>query len=558
MQSKDTVDRLRSSLETQKSTIEIALQCGSIQILCAIQKQVEKPAQDFTRLASNTQAIQEDIKVLRGDALDLKNQIRQDTKVLQRDAVDIKALICHEADVLRAEIASLKRDKPLSTDLQDFLKLSQEYSNRIADPFATPAQSDAGGDDMPMEACSRPSPPLTSERLIDLAETPARAEQEEDAEITCASCGQRTPGTRSPAESKSREQETPAARDTSRETSNVPDEILLSSANEFAREPSRGFSKAEPPAVDPTVKVVVKCENDTFTTTLGKDAGPTAIQEWIFSILKPVEANEELWVEGITKPEDIDLRTAEGTKFITYPDDRLSDLARIYGSGGRLELRTSFICQISHDSLENIEIVGWYVERSDSFSFLLKNDNHFRPAAWCFDDNMTTVIKSPNGGILPPNSSQRASLEARSGHYSGQVIIHAILMKPEDNPQHWKRLILTSATKRRGTWKATMHPGGQRGFSRELKRIIEQESADSTQPPGASRPRAPPAHTPSPQRASPNSSSLLTHLQRRADHQSPSSVPTSVPQDQNANTRDDDFRAFLASGGKAVIPPRIR
>lgn len=152
MQSKDTVDRLRSSLETQKSTIEIALQCGSIQILCAIQRQVEKPAQDLMRLTDTTKAI------------------REDAEVLRRDAVDIKQLIRQEADALRAETAGLKHGKTISTELQEFLRLSQDYSNRAVDPFITPEQSDAGLDDSLAEIFSRSSLVLTADPLPDPTE----------------------------------------------------------------------------------------------------------------------------------------------------------------------------------------------------------------------------------------------------------------------------------------------------------------------------------------------------------------------------------------------------
>lgn len=171
IQSKDTVNQLRSSLETQKSTIEIILQCGSIQILCAIQKQVEKPAQDLSRLTDTTQAI------------------RKNTEVLRKDAVDIKELIRQEADILRVGIAALEHGKTLSTELQDFLRLSQDYSNRVADPFLTPAQSDSGLEDPVTQVFSQSSLVLTPGSLANPVETAQVAEQEQNTGPMCSSCG---------------------------------------------------------------------------------------------------------------------------------------------------------------------------------------------------------------------------------------------------------------------------------------------------------------------------------------------------------------------------------
>lgn len=65
MQSRDTVDRLRSSLETQKAVIEIALKCGSVQILCKIQAQEEQSKGIVNGIRDITQAIHEDTGILR-------------------------------------------------------------------------------------------------------------------------------------------------------------------------------------------------------------------------------------------------------------------------------------------------------------------------------------------------------------------------------------------------------------------------------------------------------------------------------------------------------------
>ena len=125
-QSRDTVDRLRSSLETQKSALEIALQCGSLQILFAMQRQVGKSGRDVDDIIDDTKAI------------------LGSPEAIPRDAVDITELICQEANALRAEIASLQNAKALSVELREFLVESQLYLKSVTNPFTTPEPSESG------------------------------------------------------------------------------------------------------------------------------------------------------------------------------------------------------------------------------------------------------------------------------------------------------------------------------------------------------------------------------------------------------------------------------
>lgn len=134
--------------------------------------------------------------------MDNTQAIREDAKVLRRDAVNIKELTRQEADNLRADIATLRCKKTLAPDLQDFLRLSQDCSNRVADIFVTPAHSDAGLDDALTKGFSRSPLVLTPGSSVTLDEESQAAAQYENAGLICASRGKPMLSNKLPARSQ--------------------------------------------------------------------------------------------------------------------------------------------------------------------------------------------------------------------------------------------------------------------------------------------------------------------------------------------------------------------
>ena len=417
MQSKDTVDRLRTSLETQKSTIEIALQCGSIQILCAIQRQLEKPAQDFTRLENTTQAI------------------RDDTRELRRDAVDIKQLIRQEADTLRVEISALRDSKPLSAEIEGFLRLSQDYSARVTNPFMTPEQSDAGFDDSLTETFSRSSLVSTLDPIADPSIPDEALEQGQHSSLTCPVCGHRMVNPGVPAE-------------------NLPVKSLpnTSAPTEAPRNaPSDTFDNLAASSSEPVIDTTIKCRNKSFNFTFAGRSEIAEIKASFYKYLRRPEVKRVFQIPGIKKPEDIRFRSG-GSELISRPGERLSDLARVYGSGSALTLEAMFTPQISPDFRDNIQVKSDYllVDRIRNLrsAFFLVNRNP-APIAWCckrrtrFGKDDFPVI--PRGGFVQPEDSVQIDLTIAqaAGFQDGDTLVfHAVLMKPGDKPENWERLIL--------------------------------------------------------------------------------------------------------------------
>lgn len=141
LQSRDTVDRLRSSLETQKAVIEIALQCGSVQMLCKIQIQGETSERDINEVRNITQAIHED------------------TGILRTQATDIQELIRAEAKTLRIEISSLQQGNQLPTQLQNWLNETRVYSQEVSAALPKPDLGETFSDDSAMGDLQ--SPPMS-------------------------------------------------------------------------------------------------------------------------------------------------------------------------------------------------------------------------------------------------------------------------------------------------------------------------------------------------------------------------------------------------------------
>jgi hypothetical protein len=433
MQSKDTVDRLRTSLETQKSTIEIALQCGSIQILCAIQRQVEKPAQDFTRLENTTQAI------------------RDDARELRRDAADIKQLIRREADTLRVEISALRDSKPLAAGIEEFLRLSQDYSRRVTNPFMTPEQSDAGLDDSLTETFSRSSLVLTPDSTADPFIPDEALEQGQHFSLTCPICGHRmfNPGVPAEALPVKSLTNTSASREAPH---NVPAET---------------FYHVAASASEPVIDTTIVCGTHSFNFTFPGNATLSEIQASLYKDLQEQEEKRLFWIYEIKKPEDIRFKFNDA-EMIIYPGERLSDLARVYGSGSALTLESMFkpqvipdfrpYIQIPHDSPDH-SISGrrcgsWVYP--GSLGLLNRNDVRWHaPIAWrCTWFRRSNQSYSPatykdgvrlKGGALQPGDNIKLDLtEAQQNEFSDtdKLEFEAVLIKPGDNPQHWDRLIL--------------------------------------------------------------------------------------------------------------------
>ena len=423
MQSKDTVDKLRSSLETQKSTLEIALQCGSIQILCAIQRQVEKPAQDFTRIESTTQAI------------------REDARVLRRETVDIKQLIRQEADALRIEILSLRDSKPLSADIQEFLRLSQEYSSSMTNPFMTPEQSDAGIDDSLTEAFSLSSLVSTPDSTPDPFISQEALEQGQHSSLECPVCGHQMFRTEVHAENHPIKplSNTSAIREISR---NIPPKVVR---------------HVEASQVDSVINLTFKCGDNSFNFTFPRHATIPEIRASFYKCLQQQEERRAFWIPKITKPEDVRFKF-NGSEIIGYPGERLSDLAQVYGFDSALTLESVFTPQLIPDFRNHIEVSGWpaaggridpYSRAADHF-FRIQNANDLRwhaPIAWrCIHDSMRKSHPTfLTGGVLLPKKAVRPSIKhtlRTSCEHGDRLVFEAVLMKPGANPEHWERLIL--------------------------------------------------------------------------------------------------------------------
>jgi hypothetical protein len=458
MQSKDTVDRLRTSLETQKSTIEIALQCGSIQILCAIQRQVEKPAQDFTRLENTTQAI------------------RDDTRELRREAVGIKQLIRQEADTLRVEISALRDSKPLSAGIEEFLRLSQDYSARVTNPFMTPEQSDAGHDDSLTETFSRSSLVLTPDSTADPFIAHGALEQGQHSSFTCPICGHRMVNPGDPAENIPDRSTGDAQQHRPEELTDKPepDESPLTTPRtpSSARTMPLGHARRESilarrqrrEEAKRVIDTTFICGNNSFNFTFPGNAEISEIQASFYKCLQEQEVKRVFWIPEIKKPEDIRFKFND-SEMIIYADERLSDLARVYGSGSALILESMFkpqgipdfrpYIQIPHDrSISTGRGVPWVYP--GSLGLLNRNNVRWHaPIAWrCTWFRRSNGSYSPatykdgvrlKGGALQPGDNIKLDLtEAQQNEFSetDKLEFEAVLIKPGDSPHHWDRLIL--------------------------------------------------------------------------------------------------------------------
>ena len=409
VQSRDTVDRLRSSLETQKTAIEIALQCGSIQILCAIQKQVEGQNLDY---------IKDDTGAIRGD-----------TAALRKDVVKIKDLIRKEVDALRADIASLQNGKALSTELQQFLVESQSYSTAVTNPFATPEPSEAGLVESMADDLSRSSLTLTNDlsyKLIDLADnyedTNAWSSQLED---RCTRCGR---------------YDAPMAINTS------PRAVLSFS----------GVSTlAMIPKERPGFHIIMRYGGLTANHTFGLDAEFRTVMEWAFNKLDSASKDERIWLHEVKNFLDVRFNR-NGSPFLFYPSEKLSQLATMYGIESTLELDIPGVYAQARPRSpaalmiepEKIKFPRPYT--SEQIQTLTLTNTNNAPVAWC---SKTTAPKSycvrPHGGVLYPGDSvevlivlvamrEEPSFDAVC---KDKKLFQAVYLEPGDFHHNWRKLI---------------------------------------------------------------------------------------------------------------------
>jgi hypothetical protein len=407
-QSRDTVDRLRSSLETQKSVIEIALQCGSIQILCAIQRQVEKPDR-------NLDDIKDDTKAILGS-----------TAAIQKDTVDIKGLIRQEANALRAEIASLQNGKALSAELREFLVESQLYSRSVTNPFTTAEPSESGLPESPATESSRSPIVLTQDIHDNLIDFDGNGEDRSTASSplqgSCARCGRCDAIT----------------------TDTGPKAMLsFSGISTLAMIPHREC-----------LDVIMKYGGLTASHTFGVDIAFSAVMAWAYEELITASKEDRIRLHGIKSPTDVRFNR-DGFPFIFYPTEKLSALEKMYGIAKTLELDIPDV--YAHAAVKaglldarpgELEFQRPYTSKQ-SETLTLRNLND-APVAWCMK---TTARKDycvrPKGGVIPPKGliQMQVILNAMKKEPPSDAVckdkklLQAVVLRPGDDHKDWRKFI---------------------------------------------------------------------------------------------------------------------
>lgn len=240
---------------------------------------------------------------------------------------------------------------------------------------------------------------------------------------------------------------------------------------------SRVFDDVAPPADNSVIKTTVKCGEHAFSTTFPEYAEFSALSSWLYPLLQQAEENRVFWVAEIKQAGDIRL-SLNGSEVITYPGEKLSDLAQIYGFGGVLELDTACTPQPVPDFRERIRVlprirINKY-GNSQGIDVHLRNDNDARwhaPVAWGFP----TVVHrkwrvSLAGGVLHCDQGISISMLSSGIKIGDKLVLQAVLMKPEDNPQHWKHLM--SLTPEKDRWECVLtckRVGNRLGFDASVK-----------------------------------------------------------------------------------------
>ena len=165
LSSRDDVNKYRSSLETYKSTIEVALTIGSIQILSTLKRETAIRGNDMITTRDTVIEIRQNTSIIR-DRIDVLPEIKQDTS-------DIKALIAAEMGVLKMQIAEISQsgvaqlNTVVNASLQNFLQECQCWAETLIEPFAKELPRIKASDvaSSPSTQCDIPMPTAQTEYI---------------------------------------------------------------------------------------------------------------------------------------------------------------------------------------------------------------------------------------------------------------------------------------------------------------------------------------------------------------------------------------------------------
>jgi hypothetical protein len=394
-QSRDTVDRLRSSLETQKSALEIALQCGSLQILCAMQRQVGKSGRDVYDITDDTEAI------LGSPA------------AIPRDAVDITELICQESNALRAEIASFQNAKALSVELREFLVESQLYLRSVTNPFTTPEPSESG---LPEARSSIVWTHDMHDNLIDL-------------DIS----------------------------DEDRSTASNPRDRRDAITTNAGPKAMPSFSGLSIGAMIPhrgPVEVMMRYGGLTASHSFSSDMVFSAVMAWAYEELITASKEDRIRLNGIKSPTHVRF-DRDGFPFIFYPTEKLSALEKMYGIAKTLELDIPdvYAQALSTDALLDVCPGKLKFQRpytSEQTETLTLRNLKDAPVAW---RAKTTAPKCycvrPNEGVIPPKGRIQAQVmllpmkeePPADAVCKDKKLLQAVVLRPGDDDKDLRKLV---------------------------------------------------------------------------------------------------------------------